>query len=176
MNQHTPVAAASVQHQPSQQKQIVQRAAHSQTAGVHSIPSPLEVSLDTKLELIRTSIPWLVEILSTRTFQEPTNHNNNSQQVLTRLIRPACARWYCRSLRYTRYPGSQYPCCCRNIISRRGYTRNENSNDTSPNRKSYHPCVLVYKIQILSTAVPGICYARTRSYLVLVRTFVPGRL
>ena len=88
MNQHTPVAAASVQHQPSQQKQIVQRAAHSQTAGVHSIPSPLEVSLDTKLELIRTSIPWLVEILSTRTFQEPTNHNNNSQQVLTRLIRP----------------------------------------------------------------------------------------
>ena len=31
-------------------------------------------------------------------------------------------------------------------------------------------------MQILSTAVPGIRYARTRSYLVLVRTCVPGRL
>ena len=62
------------------------------------------------------------------------------------------------------------------VISRRGYSRNENSNNTSPNRKLYHLCVLVYKMQIPSTAVPGICYARTRSYLVLVRTCVPGRL
>ena len=52
----------------------------------------------------------------------------------------------------------------------------ENSNDTSPNRKLYHPCVLVYKIPLLSTAVPGICYAGTTSYLVLVRTCIPGRL
>ena len=32
------------------------------------------------------------------------------------------------------------------------------------------------KTEILSTAIPGVCYARTRSYLVLVRTCVPGRL
>ena len=92
---------------------------------------------------------------------------HNSQGILTRLIRPVCVHWYCRSLRFasTRYPGGQYPCCCRHIISRRGYTRNENSNDISRNRKLYHPCVLVYKIQILRTAVvPGICYARTRLY------------
>ena len=92
------------------------------------------------------------------------------------MIRPVCAHWYGRSLGYTRYPGSQYPCCCRYIISRRGYTRNEDSNDTSPDRKLYHPCILAHKIQILSTAVPGICYAGTRSHLVLVRTCVPGRL
>ena len=56
----------------------------------------------------------------------------------------------------------------------------ENSNDTSPNRKLYHPCVLVYKIRILSTAVPG-----TRVQYMLcwyevvpatVRTCIPGRL
>ena len=132
--------------------------------------------MNKKLELMRTSIPWPVELGSTRTLEEPTSHSDNSQRVLTRLIRPVCAQWYCCSLRYTRYPGSQYPCCCRYIISWRGYTRNENSNDTSPNRKLYHPCVRVYKIQILSTVVPGICYAGTRSYLVLGRTCVPGRL
>ena len=56
------------------------------------------------------------------------------------------------------------------ILSAGVRTCNENSNDTSPNRKLHHPCVLVYKIQILTAVqqyqVPGICYAGTRSYLV----------
>ena len=63
------------------------------------------------------------------------------------------------------------------VISSAGLrTRNENSNDTSPNRKLHHPCILVYKVRILSTAASGICYADTRSYLVILRTCIPGRL
>ena len=132
--------------------------------------------MNTKLKLTRTTIPWPVEAVSARTLQEPTSHRNNSKLVHTCLIKPVCAHWCCRSLRYTTHPGSQYACCCRYIISRRRYTRNENSNDTSPNMKLYHPCVLVYEIHILSTAVPGICCARSRPCLVLVRTCAPGRL
>ena len=89
---------------------------------------------------------------------------HNIQRALTRLMRPVSTYWYSFNKAFlcslvlpqlTRYPGSQYPCCCRYILrsiyifSRRGYTRNENSNDTSPNRKLYHPCVLVYVYLIL---------------------------
>ena len=42
---------------------------------------------------------------------------------------------------------SQYTCCRRYIVSRRRYTRNENSNDTSPNRKLYHTCVMEIKYE-----------------------------
>ena len=52
---------------------------------------------------------------------------------------------------------------------------------TLSQQELYHPYVLVYKMQILSTAVSGTRfmipgYARTRSYLILVRSCVPGRL
>ena len=128
--------------------------------------------MNTKPEPIRTSIPWPVDV-SRPTLQEQTSHSNNSQRVLTvsiySLIRRVCAYWYCRSIPYTRYPGSQYPRCCRYIISRRGYTRNDN-------KKSYHPCVLLYQIQILSTAEPGICYmlVRGRTWYLYILVYLVG--
>ena len=47
---------------------------------------------------------------------------------------------------------------------------------TPPNRKNSHPCVLVYNILILGTAVPGLCYDVKRANLILVRTCTHGRL
>ena len=59
-------------------------------------------------------------------------------------------------------------------------TRNENSNDTSPNRKLHHPCVLVHKMQILTAVQQYQTYAmlvRDRTWCILVRTCcIPCRL
>ena len=59
-------------------------------------------------------------------------------------------------------------------------TRNENSNDTYPNRKLHNPCVLVYKLQILTAAVQQYqVYAmlvRDRTWCILVRTCIACRL
>ena len=51
-------------------------------------------------------------------------------------------------------------------------TRNDNSNDTSPNRKLHQPCVLVYKIQILKAVQQYQVYAmmvRDRTWCILVK-------
>ena len=56
----------------------------------------------------------------------------------------------------------------------------ENSNDTSPNRKLHHPCVLVHKMQILTAVQQYQTYAmlvRDRTWCILVRTCcIPCRL
>ena len=67
------------------------------------------------------------------------------------------------------------------VISSAGVrTRNENSNDTYPNRKLHNPCVLVYKLQILTAAVQQYqVYAmlvRDRTWCILVRTCIACRL
>ena len=67
-----------------------------------------------------------------------------------------------------------------NISSADVRTRNENSNDTYPNRELHNPCVLVYKLQTLTAAVQQYqVYAmlvRDRTWCILVRTCIACRL
>ena len=72
-----------------QQKQIVQRAAHNHTAGIHSIPWSLEVSLYTKLELKRT---WhsLIGGICFNTMSRGTNESQEQQPTSTYSFNKAC--------------------------------------------------------------------------------------
>ena len=68
---------------------------------------------------------------------EPTRHSSSSQRVDARLLRSVCAHWY----QVVSIPAAE------DVSSARVGTRNENSNDTSPKRKSYHACVLVLNVK-----------------------------